>query len=265
MKTPGETRHLACIGCFNAVELRRQHRQGGQALPGIGIDHNLVDLIAALEQARGCGDIREHLASRQLGAGLHGRQVCLMRRERFNGFRRCEQDARRGQESRPDAFPAADHTLRRAGTERLDPDQREHSVGQLQLALDPGRGVPAIPTQLRPDRPMDAPLRGGQADNGSAAQRSAGLIIAGARFGIDRLHAGPQRGGQTQPYDKRRQLTRLAPPVRHERGEGGSDQDSRPPVRCTRRDSRSAAIREWVAMISPAPASAHSSSMRSST
>jgi hypothetical protein len=52
-----------------------------------------------------------------------------------------------------------------------------------------------------------------------AAQHRGGAIIAGARFRIDRLHAGPQGRRKRQPEKQHRELEGPAAPMRQERAQ----------------------------------------------
>ena len=104
------------------------------------------------------------------------------------------------------------------------------------------------------------PSRASTAARRAAAGDRGGAVVARARLGVQRLHAGPERGRRGEAGEQGDELERVPPPVAEERGEDRGH-PSRPACSRTVAPSRAASRALWVAISSAAPASATSASI----
>ena len=141
------------------------------------------------------------------------------------------------------------------------PTMRRLLGAAAEVALDDRRDLPAGAAQRQPvverDPSAVARLDGGE---GAAAGDRRGAVVAGARLGVQRLHAGPERGRRGEAGEQGDELERVPPPVAEERGEDRGH-PSRPACSRTVAPSRAASRALWVAISSAAPASATSASI----
>ena len=90
------------------------------------------------------------------------------------------------------------------------------------------------------------PSRASTAARRAAAGDRGGAVVARARLGVQRLHAGPERGRRGEAGEQGDELERVPPPVAEERGEDRGH-PSRPACSRTVAPSRAASRALWVA------------------
>src|SRR5690606_26280933 len=153
--------------------------------------------------------------------------------------------------------------------EDVDADEAEAVSAAAEVALDDRGDLPAGAAEGDVVGERDA--GGGRGDDlGGAlgAEEAGGAGVAVARLGIERLHAGEERGGDGEADEEGGELERVAAPVAEEGGQGrteGRDHARVPPRRVARASASAARRGLWVTRRRLAPVAATSSRRRAMT
>jgi hypothetical protein len=117
------------------------------------------------------------------------------------------------------------------GGQRIEAEETHAAAGREQAALDHRGDEPARAPEGDIRLLRDRAAGGLERRQAAAADGLGRAVVGGAGLGVDRLHAGPERGGQREAEDEGEKLHRAPSPVGEKRGEGGAGHGAGPVAR----------------------------------